>query len=174
VLTDSSRPRATSILRRRGTVAATGRRIMTTMAALVVSVTAVVAVQSTPAYAHTRSEAVQNGCGSGYGIVSDGVRDIKTGAGAWLGEVILTYNANNGYNCVVTRKIVWHGTPSRTTAALHLSSSGIFENTDGNAEHWESVKAYGAGQCVQYWGYIYTPDGRHSTFGGRLTWGNCG
>jgi uncharacterized membrane protein len=174
VLIDSSRPRATSILRRRGTVGPAGRRIMTTLAALVVSATALVAVQSTPAYAHSRSDAVLYGCGSGYGIVSEGLRDVKTSDGTVYGEVILTYNASNGYNCVVTRKTAYHGTASRTAAILKLSSSGTFHKADDNAEHWESVKAYGAGQCAQYWGYVDSPSGSSSALGGRFYWGNCG
>jgi hypothetical protein len=173
VLIDSSRPRATAILRRRGTVATTGRRIMTTAAALAVSATALVAVESTPAYAHDRSDAVLYGCGSGYAIVSDGVRAVKSEAGVTWGEVILTYNPSNGYNCVVTRKIAYHGTGTWVEAWLKLDSSGTFSKAYDNAEHWESVKHKGAGQCAQYWGLIKSPSGAFAS-GGRYTWGNCG
>lgn len=134
---------------------------------------AAVTMSSSPAYAHTRAEAVDFGCGTGYGIVSDGVRAVKTSAGATWGEVILTYNAGNGNNCVVTRKTVYHGTASRTVAVLKLSSSGTFHSADDNAAHWESVKAHGSGQCAQYWGYVYSPSGSTSALGGRMTWGNC-
>ncbi|SCL44795.1 hypothetical protein GA0070606_0455 [Micromonospora citrea] len=174
MLIDSNRSRATAIHRRRATMAATGRRITTTTAALVVSATALVAVQSTPAYAHTRNEAVLYGCGSGYGIVSDGVRAVKTSNGTTWGEVILTYNASNGYNCVVTRKTAYHGTASPVTANLRLQFSGEFEKRDDYAEHWESVKARGAGMCAQYWGAIANPYAGVSAAGGRYTWGNCG
>ena len=131
---------------------------------------ALVLATALPASAHSVSEAIRYGCGSGYSLVSDGTRNV----GSW-GQVHLTYNSSNGYNCVVTRKTgAYHGVASRVTANLEIQGRGDYWKSDDNASHWEAVKAYGRGACVKYWAAIWNPAGSRFESGGRLTWGNCG
>jgi hypothetical protein len=144
--------------------------------ATLVAVAAMLVATAQPASAHTRAEAVTNGCGSGYAIASDGVRNVTTSSGAKWGEVILAYNASTGRNCVVTNKTSgspYHGTPTRIAAVLVVQGDTTYHKADDSASHWEAVSAYAANACVQYWGYIYSPSGS-SAFGGRQSWGNCG
>ncbi|MEU5155872.1 hypothetical protein [Glycomyces sp. NPDC021274] len=144
--------------------------------ATLVAVAAMLVATAQPASAHTRAEAVTNGCGSGYAIASDGVRNVNSSSGAKWGEVILAYNASNGRNCVVTNKTSgspYHGTPTRIAAVLVVQGDTTYHRADDSASHWESISAYAADACVQYWGYIYSPSGS-SAFGGRQSWGNCG
>lgn len=129
---------------------------------------------ATPATAHTANEAILYGCGSGYSLVSDGVRAVTTTSGSTWGYVYLTYNSSNGYNCVVTRKTAYHGTASRVRAELTVQNLGTYTNIDNAALHWESVKAYGRGHCVQYFGWVWNPQGTALSGGGRTYWGNCG
>lgn len=127
-----------------------------------------------PATAHTANEAILYGCGSGYSLVNDGTRAVTTTSGSIWGYVHLTYNSSNGYNCVVTRKTAYHGTPSRVRAELTVQNVGTYTNIDNAASHWESVQAYGRGHCVQYFGWVWNPQLTTLAAGGRTYWGNCG
>ncbi|MGE9782536.1 hypothetical protein [Janibacter sp. G368] len=134
-------------------------------------------VIAAPAQAHTVSSAIANGCGSGYSIVKDGQRTLKTSSGKVYGYVYLTYNPNNGYNCVVTRKTAYHGTPSKTLARIAvLNRDGSqFQRQDwANYSHFAAIKAYGKGKCVAYWGDIRNPSGTVKASNGRWKYGNCG
>ncbi len=127
------------------------------------------------AEAHTASSAISNGCGSGYSVVKDGHRTISKNGVKW-GDVYLTYNARNGYNCVVTVKTKYHGSYTPTLARIDVSGDGkgYFESWHKFA-HYSVVKAYGKGKCVAYWGDIrptWSPNPHASN--GRWAWGNCG
>lgn len=141
--------------------------LVATAAALLVAGT------GNPAEAHTASEAIRAGCGSGYTIVSDGQRAVKTPQGSTWGYVYLTYNSSTGMNCVVTRETAYHGTPTRTLARLAVQGAGTPEDW-GNYSHYANVKAYGKGRCVAYWGDIAGAGTSTRAAGGRWTWGNCG
>ncbi|WP_019812258.1 hypothetical protein [Saccharomonospora halophila] len=149
------------------------RRVRALFGSVVVAGAVLVGTAS-PAAAHSASEAVQYGCGSGYGIVSDGTRAVRTDSGAVWGYVHLAYNSGNGRNCVVTRKTSYHGTPSRVRAEITVAGDGAYSNADNSASHWESVKRYASDTCVQYFGWIWDPAGSTLAAGGRTTWGNCG
>ena len=134
-----------------------------------------VVLQPSAASAHTRAEAVTYGCGSGYSIVTDGVRNVVTSGGTKWGEVLLTYNAGNGYNCVVTNKTAGsHGTPSEICAFIEVQGAGGTHSCDPDASHWESVKAKAAGKCVAYLGVILAPNSTQQATGGRSEFKNCG
>ncbi len=126
-----------------------------------------------PAQAHTAAEAIQGACGSGYRVVSDGTRAVKTSSGSTWGYVYLTYNSSNGVNCVVTRKTAYHGTATYTDAWIAVQNVGS-KLSSGKYGHYAFVKMYGKGHCVKYYGVIYNPSGTNSAYGGRSAWGNCG
>jgi len=132
-----------------------------------------VLVLAAPATAHTAAEAIQAGCGAGYGLASDGTRAVTNGSATW-GYVHLAYNNSNGYNCVVTRKTSYHGTASRVSVELTVQGSGTYYRSDPDAGHWESISHYARGSCVQYYGWIWNPAGSALAGGGRTSWGNCG
>lgn len=134
-------------------------------------------VAAAPADAHTVSSAIYNGCGSGYKIVSDGTRTLRTPAGHTYGYVYLTYNSSNGYNCVVTRKVAFHGTPSLTlarVAVLHKDGTQTMRQDWKKYSHFAATKVYGKGKCVAYWGDMRNPAGTVKASNGRWKWGNCG
>ncbi|NYD23634.1 putative membrane protein [Kineococcus aurantiacus] len=125
------------------------------------------------AQAHTASEAIQAGCGSGYSVVRDGTRNLVTTRGEIWGQVYLTYNSSTGYSCVVTRKTAFHGTSTKTLARLSVQGSTVREDW-AYYSHWAAVKSYARGRCVAYWGDVRNPTGTDNAGGGRWTWGNCG
>lgn len=130
-----------------------------------------------PANAHTVSSAIYNGCGSGYSIVKGGQRTLKTSGGTVYGYVYLTYNPKNGYNCVVTRKTAYHGTPSKTLArvsVLNRNGTQTLREDWRSYSHFAAVKVYGKGKCVAYWGDIRNPSNTRKASNGRWAWGNCG
>jgi hypothetical protein len=147
------------------------KRLQTTLGASVIAL-GLVLVSTAPATAHTQSEAITNGCGSGFAAVSDGTRAITTGSSTW-GYVHLAYNRSTGVNCAVTRKTAYHGTASRVSVELKVQNVGTFYKADNDAAHWESVSHAAANRCVQYYGWVWNPAGTTVAGGGRQTWGNC-
>ncbi|TQJ12896.1 hypothetical protein FB459_0273 [Yimella lutea] len=127
------------------------------------------------ASAHSASDVIRQGCGSGYSVVKDGHRGIYKNGKKW-GDVYLTYNATNGMNCVVTRKVAWHGTYTPTLARLDVANDGRGYVQDWKKyKYFAATKAYGKGKCVAYWGDIRPGwDARPHASAGRWTWGNCG
>ncbi|AOS64612.1 hypothetical protein [Actinoalloteichus hymeniacidonis] len=147
----------------------------TLLAALAATLVAVGLAPS--AAAHSRAEAIEVGCGTGFVVVNDGVRQVTTPSGATWGEVYLTYNNATGQNCVVTNKTSHHGTATRTVANLYVQQSGGTVRTysdSGSYSHYANVTASGAAACVLYDGHIWDASGRVLASGGRETWGNCG
>lgn len=149
------------------------RKIYGAVGSVVAAVTLILGVAQ-PASAHTRSEAIQYGCGSGYSLVNNGTRAIKTPSGTTWGYAHLTYNNNNGYNCVVVRKTSFHGNPSRVRAQLTVQGRTGDDDYLNTAQHWVSAKAYARSTCVKYYGWIWNPSRTILASGGRTTWGNCG
>lgn len=150
-------------------------RKMLARTSLVATTTALLLAGTTSAaQAHTATEAIQAGCGSGYSVVSDGQRAVRTSSGSIWGYVYLTYNASNGMNCVVTRKTTFHGTPTKTLARLQVQNGGPYVEDWAWYSHFAAVKAYGKGACVAYWGDIQNEGGSNHAAGGRWSWGNCG
>jgi len=148
-------------------------RKMLARTSLVATTTALLLAGTTSAaQAHTETEAIQAGCGSGYSIVRDGQRAVVTSAGSIWGQVYLTYNASNGMNCVVTRKTTFHGTPTRTLARLQVQNRGLPVEDWAWYSHFAAVKAYGKGACVAYWGDIRDGSG-YNAAGGRWLFDNC-
>lgn len=125
------------------------------------------------AQAHTANDAILQGCGSGYKVVNDGTRDLVTSTGQIWGKVYLTYNSSNGMNCVVTRKTAFHGTPTHTLARLAVQGAAVQQDWS-EYSHYASVKLYGRGRCVAYWGDVENSTGSTWAGGGRWQWGNCG
>ncbi|WP_439658551.1 hypothetical protein ACSHWB_40170 [Lentzea sp. HUAS TT2] len=148
------------------------KRFQTTLCASAIAL-GLVLVSTAPANAHTQSEAIANGCGSGFAAASDGTRAVTTGSSTW-GYVHLAYNNSTGVNCVVTRKTSYHGTASRVSVELIVQNTGTYYKSDPDAGHWESVSHAAAGRCVQYYGWVWNPAGTVVSGGGRQTWGNCG
>ncbi|WFE19682.1 hypothetical protein O7621_17305 [Solwaraspora sp. WMMD937] len=160
----------------------TGRQLLATAGALVLAVTTVVALSAAPASAHSQAEVIQAACGSGYDIVSDGTRTIRTPSGTVYGYVYLTYNASNGNNCVVTRKTAYHGTPTRTRVQIGVQQSNgtvVYYDDAGDYSHYANRTVYAADRCVNYFGWIWnvptasTAAGTLAS-GGRTQLGNCG
>jgi len=131
---------------------------------------------ATAAEAHTGSEIIRAACGSGYSIVSDGTRSLRTDTGKTWGYVYLTYNRSSGVNCVVTHKTAYHGTPTETYAEIAVGtiSSARYYNDLGRYSHYAVVKASARGRCVAYEGYIGNSSDTNWAHGGRYTFGNCG
>lgn len=149
------------------------RKVLARTSLVATTTALLVAGTTSAAQAHTATEAIQAGCGSGYSVVSDGQREVRTSAGHIWGYVYLTYNASNGMNCVVTRKTTFHGTPTSTLARLAVQNRGTYQDW-ASYSHFAAVKAYGRGACVAYWGDIRNESGSINAAGGRWSWGNCG
>ncbi|HVK24049.1 MAG TPA: hypothetical protein VM677_22065 [Actinokineospora sp.] len=132
-----------------------------------------------PASAHSASDAIRYGCGSGFSVVPDGTRLVKTSAGLTWGNVYLAYNSATGYNCVVTNKTYYHDTPSEVSASLTVDGVGAFgapvtyTYTLPGVLHWVSVDHYAAGHCVKFSGKIWNPAHTAYATGARTTFGNC-
>ena len=144
-----------------------------TLLGLLTAAAALMVTAAPAASAHTQAEAILNGCGSGFRLVTDGTRAITTGGSTW-GYVHLTYNSATGANCVVTRKTAYHGTPSRVSVELVVQNDDTYYRADNAASHWESVTHNAAGRCVMYSGWVWNPAGTVVAYGGRQSWGNCG
>lgn len=121
-------------------------------------------------------------CGSGYSVVSDGTRSVKTPGGTVYGNVYLLYNNSNGKNCVVTIKTSFVGTSTWVSAHLAIQGTSGWYTEEGNFKYYAggppanlTVK-FAAGKCVAYYGYIRSGTNNTGTLasGGRLTFGNCG
>ncbi|GGT11459.1 hypothetical protein ACFFV7_36010 [Nonomuraea spiralis] len=130
----------------------------------------------------TAASSPQSICGSGFGLVSDGTRPVKTKGGQRYGTVYLLYNGGTGENCVVTVKSSFVGTKTTAGASIIVmpkarkdekqnpivrSDIGKFSQYAGPVKYWAK------GSCVRYWGMIESPGGVTAT-GGRDAWGNCG
>ncbi|AKU18641.1 hypothetical protein VV02_04585 [Luteipulveratus mongoliensis] len=127
-----------------------------------------------PAEAHTASEAIAAGCGSGFKTVTDGHRAVTTPTGAKWGDVYLTYNASTRENCVVTVKTSYHGTASKTLARIAIEGESSFHQDWKAYEHFAAIKVKAGGKCVAYWADIAAPTGTAHAAGGRWDFANCG
>src|SRR5262245_36459302 len=85
------------------------------------------AVAAAPAAAHPDTSAgAARLCGAGFHIAKDpdgtpARRPVRLGgSGRVLGHVYLTYNANNGRNCVITIKTASHGVATSMYAGLKV------------------------------------------------------
>jgi hypothetical protein len=137
--------------------------------------TAVVALAATASasQAHSGSEVIRAACGSGYSVVSDGSRALKTSDGRTWGYIYLTYNRSTGINCLVTHKTAYHGTPTRTLVRLAVEGVATYQDW-ANYSHYAVIKASARGRCVAYWGDIANSDRSNHAAGGRWSYGNCG
>jgi len=99
---------------------------------------------------------------------------VTTSAGSIWGYSYLAWNGSVGYNCVVTHKTAYHGTPTRTDAYLAVGSLNTFVSDVGNYSHYAVVKRYARNKCVAYYSAIDNPDGSRTAAGGRWSLGNCG
>jgi hypothetical protein len=144
--------------------------------------TTLCAVIATPANA-TAAKSPQSICGSGFGLVSGGVKPVKTASGRQYGTVYLLYSRRTGQNCVVTIKSSFVGTKTPVSASLTVmpkprkdekqtptvkSDSGKFAYYAGPVKYWAEDA------CVKFWGTI-KPLGHDPAVasGGRNSWGNC-
>ena len=134
------------------------RRPLAATAVLALSA-AMVAISPSSAHAHTQSEAVEEACGSRFSIMDNGVREVKLLSGEVWGEVILTYNAESGYYCVVTRKIAFHGTHTRVIVGLFHDSEGVVFHDEPKVKHLLSLRLHGKGECTRYYAMIFSPEG---------------
>ncbi|SCL34495.1 hypothetical protein GA0074692_3846 [Micromonospora pallida] len=141
------------------------RKSLAVLAACVVSAACLVVIGSSPAYAHSQRRAITSGCGPNYALLDGGLREVKTQAGEVWGEVMMTYNATKDIFCVVTRKIAFHGEPTRVIAGIFHDSEGVVFKDRARANHLASVKLPAGGYCARYYGYVFDPDG-NSAFGG--------
>ncbi|MFI9589829.1 hypothetical protein [Nonomuraea sp. NPDC052265] len=138
-------------------------------------------VLAAPANA-TAVRSPQSICGSGFGLVSDGAKPVKTQGGQRYGTVYLLYNRGTGENCVVTIKSSFVGSKTQMSARLTVMpkprkdekqdatvrmDAGKFSQYAGPVKYWAK------GSCVKFWGTIQATTGSIAG-GGRTSWGNCG
>lgn len=137
---------------------------------------------ATPAQAATNPYSPQAACHNDFGgtwsTTTDGHRDVTDGAGKKLGDVYLMYNNATGYNCVTTIKSAYVGTASETDAGLAVQGDTTYWDPASPPhpyKYYAAVEHYAAGRCVEYLGFIYSPDYSDLGTGGRFDkWGNCG
>jgi sialidase-1 len=87
-------------------------------------------------------------CGTGYTV-------LASQALGTAGKVYLSYNADNGKNCVSTMKTTGTGTPSQTSAYLQVEGSATRVQDAGSFSWYAGpVTAAAAGKCVQWGGAI--------------------
>jgi hypothetical protein len=124
----------------------------------------------------------QSICGSGFGLVEDGSRPVKTQGGQRYGTVYLLYNRGTGENCVVTVKSRFTGTKTQMSARLTVMPKAIKDTKQDPivrmdagkfAQYAGPVKYWAKGACVKFWGTIQSTSGSIAG-GGRTSWGNCG
>ncbi|MGW2153132.1 hypothetical protein [Nonomuraea sp. NPDC001699] len=138
-------------------------------------------VVAAPANA-TAASSPQSICGSGFGLISDGTKPVKTQSGQRYGTVYLLYNRGTGENCVVTIKSSFIGSKTQMSARLTVMpkarkdekqdpivrmDAGKFGQYAGPVKYWAKSA------CVKFWGTIQGTNG-HIAGGGRTSWGNCG
>lgn len=74
---------------------------------------------------------------------------------------------NGSYNCVVTIKTSFVGTPTSTNACIQVTGSSWNCNSGSFKYYAGAVWYYGKDKCVKYFGY-------HSGTNYESPWGNCG
>ncbi|MEV4394368.1 hypothetical protein [Nonomuraea sp. NPDC049607] len=153
---------------------------MPSKAILLTAAIAFSGVLAAPAEATTASSP-QSICGSGFGLVSDGTRPVKTQRGERYGTVYLLYNRGTGENCVVTVKSRFIGSKTQMSARLTVMHRARNQKQDSIVridagkfgQYAGPVKYWAKNACVQYWGTIQATSGSIAG-GGRTSWGNCG
>ncbi|OZV75173.1 hypothetical protein CA850_29025 [Micromonospora echinospora] len=141
------------------------RTFPTALAVSALGAAGLVVTSATPAHAHSQQGAIRAGCGPNYSLLDGGLREVRIQAGEVWGEVMLTYDATKDKFCVVTRKIAFHGEPTRVIAGIFHESEGVVFTDRAKVSHQASVKLPAAGECAKYYGYVFDPDG-DSAFGG--------
>lgn len=152
--------------------------------ALIAGTLSIGAIIANPAHAVAASYTPQGVCGSGFKVVADGKRVVKTFSGDIFGYVYLLYNRKTGYNCVVTIKTSYVGTATYTSATLKTQTKRIRDEPPRTASKTDArrykyyagpVKLYGKNLCIKFSGIIHDTrrDAAIAT-GGRKSWGNCG
>ncbi|GLY24442.1 hypothetical protein [Micromonospora sp. NBRC 101691] len=141
------------------------RTSLTALAVSALGAACLVTTGATPAYAHSQQGAIRAACGPNYSLLEGGLSEVKTEAGEVWGEVMLTYNATKDKFCVVTRKIAFHGEPTRVIAGIFHESEGVVVTDRAKVSHQASVKLPAGGECAKYYGYVFDPGGT-SAFGG--------
>jgi sialidase-1 len=86
-------------------------------------------------------------CGTGYTV-------LASHALGTAGKVYLSYNADNGKNCVSTMKTTGTGTPSQTSAYLQVEGSTPVQDSGSFSWYAGPVSASAAGKCVKWGGAI--------------------
>jgi hypothetical protein len=133
---------------------------------------------SAPAQAATNPYTPQSACnhefGGSWSTTTDGHRSLLTPSGAKWGDVYLMYNGATRYNCVATIKSVYVGTVTETDAGLLVQGESLWHDDGAYYDYYAAVKVNAANKCVQYEGWIFSPNYDNYATGGRHTWGNCG
>lgn len=105
---------------------------------------------ATPAMAAEPIATYGQECGSGYGVVNH--RNIGS-----KGTVFLTYNASNGNNCVVTKRVK-SGSAVLIEAGISRTSTGGNHYEEYEGDYFTSyagpIYLNAAGECVTWMGRI--------------------
>ena len=127
------------------------------MRKLLVAVVALLATVSfaSPAAAAANPHTYRELCGSGYNLVTNGVIDLKTTAGALYGQMYVTWNGSAQMNCVVVIKRSFVGTRSETGVSItRPNSEGGWDA--GNFEYYAGpLYEDAAGQCITVTGWVW-------------------
>lgn len=99
-------------------------------------------------------------CGSGYS-------QINTHALGTVGRIYLMYNADNGYNCVVTLKYTSVGTASAVSASLQVEGGTVTRDSGSFAYYAGPVRRSAPNTCVKWGGSVGT-----TTW--TSDWSHCG
>ncbi|HEY2063607.1 MAG TPA: sialidase family protein [Amycolatopsis sp.] len=95
----------------------------------------------------TESQLGAPACGTGYSV-------LASHALGTAGQVYLSYNAENGKNCVSTMKTTGTGTPSQASAYLQVEGGQRVQDAGSYSWYAGPVTAAAAGKCVQWGGAI--------------------
>ncbi|THV43582.1 M23 family metallopeptidase [Glycomyces buryatensis] len=98
-------------------------------------------------------------CGSGYSVINS---HAVTG-----GFIYLTYNASNGYNCVVTLKSTSLGTASAVSASLQVEGGTVTTDSGNFAYYAGPIRKSAGSTCVKWGGSV-------GSSSWTSAWSHCG
>jgi len=129
------------------------RSKLTTSAVVVSLATGGLLLSAAPSYASTTYDGA---CGSGYAVIDSMSADVT---GFYDGTVFLTYNASNGYNCVVTQTAT-PGTAALLITMIELSGTNTTWNEDeGTYKYYAGPRyVYAPHSCIDWGGAVAAAD----------------